>query len=92
MVDWGYCGGEGVHNALGAQTIIKEPTETEEGLVDIVCTVCGDTFRYTAEKLPHTDPQPSGTGDTGGGFWMRIQSFFKGIIDWFLRLFKWLGK
>ena len=84
-------GHEVVHNAFGAQTVIKPATEEEEGLVDIVCTVCGETVRYTAEKLPHTEPQPSGTGDSGNGFWMRIQSFFRGIIDWFLRLFKWLG-
>ena len=85
-------GHEVVHNAFGAQTVIKPATEEEEGLVDIVCTVCGETVRYTAEKLPHTEPQPSGTGDSGNGFWMRIQSFFRGIIDWFLRLFKWLGR
>ena len=90
--------GEVVHNALGAQTVIRLATEEEEGLVDIVCTVCGEPVRYTAEKLPHTEPepeqpaQPSGTGDTGSGFWARIQTAFRGFIDWFLRLFRWSGK
>ena len=79
-----------IHNHLGAQTIIKEPTETEEGIVDIVCTVCGEHGQYTAAK---TEPKPDDNGDSdNGGFWQRITSFAKGIIDWFLRLFKWLGR
>ncbi|MBR6313434.1 MAG: leucine-rich repeat protein [Clostridia bacterium] len=75
-----------IHNALGEQRVIKEPTETEEGIVDIRCTVCGEWGRYTA------DPTGSQPDDNSGGFWAQIQSFFRGIIDWFLRLFKWLGK
>ena len=74
-----------IHNALGEQRVIKEPTETEEGIVDIRCTVCGEWGRYTA------DPTGSQPDDNSGGFWAQIQSFFRGIIDWFLRLFKWLG-
>ena len=74
-----------IHNHLGAQTVIKEPTETEEGLVDIVCTVCGETGRYTVAP---TGAQPD---ENSGGFWQQITGFFRGIIDWFLRLFKWLG-
>ena len=77
-----------IHNTLGAQTVIKEPTDTEEGLVDIVCTVCGEHGQYTAAK---TEPKPDDGGGSSG-FWQRITSFAKGIIDWFLRLFKWFGK
>ncbi len=83
-------GHEVIHNHLGAQTIIKEPTENEEGIVDIVCTVCGEHGQYTAAK---TEPKPDDNGGSdNGGFWQRITSFAKGIIDWFLRLFKWFGK
>ncbi len=83
-------GHEVIHNHLGAQTIIKEPTENEEGIVDIVCTVCGEHGQYTAAK---TEPKPDDNDvSDSGGFWQRITSFAKGIIDWFLRLFKWFGK
>lgn len=82
-----------IHNHLGAQTIIKAPTDTEEGLVEIVCTVCGESGVYTASK---TEPKPTDdggdSGDSSGGFWQKIQTFTKGVIKWFLQLFKWLGK
>ena len=80
-------GHEVIHNHLGEQTVVKSATETEEGLVDIVCTVCGEKIRYTASV---TEPKPDEDTDNGGiaGFWSRITSFFKGIIDWFLRLFR----
>jgi hypothetical protein len=76
-----------IHNHLGEQRVIKEPTETEEGIVEIRCTVCGEWGQYTADP---TGSQPD--DNNSGGFWVQIQSFFRGIIDWFLRLFKWLGK
>ena len=75
-----------IHNHLGEQRVIKEPTGTEEGIVEIRCTVCGGWGRYTVDP---TGSQPD--DDNSGGFWVQIQSFFRGIIDWFLRLFKWLG-
>ena len=77
-------GHEVIHNHLGAQTVVKPATETEEGLVDIVCTVCGQTIRYTASV---TEPEPQEEDDVPG-FWVRIRDFFRGFIDWFLRLFK----
>ena len=76
-----------IHNRLGAQTVIKAPTATDDGLVDIVCTVCGEHGQYTVSA---TGPQPDDNGSSGG-FWQEITGFFRGIIDWFLRLFKWLG-
>ncbi len=76
-----------IHNHLGEQRVIKEPTETEEGIVEIQCTVCGEWGEYTATW---TEPEPD-NGGSSGGFWQEITGFFRGIIDWFLRLFKWLG-
>ena len=88
-------GGEVIHNHLGAQTIIKAPTDTEEGLIEIVCTVCGESGVYTASK---TEPKPTDDGgdsdsnsNSSGGFWQKIQTFTKGVIKWFLQLFRWLG-
>ena len=81
-------GGDVIHNKLGAQTVIKEPTATEDGLVDIVCTVCGEHSQYTVSA---TGPQPGDNGGDDGGIWKQITSFFKGFIDWFLRLFRWIG-
>ncbi len=78
-------GHEVIHNHLGERTVVREPTETEEGLVDIVCTVCGRTIRYTAAWEA---PEPG--EDEGGdpGFWIRIETTLRGFIDWFLRLFR----
>ena len=81
-------GHEVIHNHLGEQFVIKPATETEEGLVDIVCTVCGERIRYTAST---TGPEESEEDEEPGGFigfWIRIQNLFRGIIDWFLRLFR----
>ena len=60
-----------IHNHLGEQTVIKEPTDTEEGLVDIVCTVCGETGRYTVAP---TGAKPD---ENSGGFWQQITGFFR---------------
>ena len=76
-----------IHNRLGAQTVLQAPTATEDGLVDIVCTVCGEHGQYTVSA---TGPQPG--GNDSGGFWAQITNFFRGIVDWFLRLFRWMGK
>ena len=79
-----------IHNRLGAQTVLQAPTATEDGLVDIVCTVCGEHGQYTVSA---TGPQPGDNGDNdSGGFWAQITNFFRGIVDWFLRLFRWFGK
>ena len=79
-----------IHNHLGEQRVIKEPTETEEGIVEIRCTVCGEWGQYTADPTG-SQPDDDNNGGSSGGFWQEITGFFRGIIDWFLRLFKWLG-
>ena len=66
-----------IHNRLGAQTVIQAPTETEEGVMDIVCTVCGAHLQYPIEKLPHSG---------GNNFWSWLQDLF----EWILQLFGWL--
>ena len=78
-------GHEVIHNHLGETTVVKPATATEEGLVDIVCTVCGEKIRYTASA---TGPEPDEEEGGFAGFWARITGFFRGIIDWFLRLFR----
>ncbi len=79
--------GDVIHNHLGTQTVIQPPTEEEEGIVEIVCTVCGEAIRYSASW---TGPEPDENGKTEGGFWQQITGYVRGIINWFLRLFKWL--
>ena len=75
---------------------MKEATETEEGEVYIVCTVCGESGLYALEKLPHTDPQPEQPSDhdndSSPNLFERIRRFAKSIVDWFLRLIRWVGK
>ena len=87
-----------IHNQLGARTVVKEATETEEGEVIINCTVCGESGLYAPEKLPHTDPQPeqpTNSNSSNGGedisFFARLRKAARGIIEVFLRLIRWLG-
>ena len=90
-------GHEVIHNQLGASKIVKEPTETEEGEVEIVCTVCGGKGLYALEKLePGETPAPGQPDDgndsgNGGGFRDFIRRLANGITNFFLRLIKWLG-
>ena len=83
-----------IHNQLGAREVVKEATENEEGEVYIVCTVCGESGLYALEKLPHTEPQPEQPSGNGGSpnIFERIRLFAKSIVDWFLRLIRWIGK
>ena len=45
-----------------------------------------------SSKPVRATQKPDENGNTEGGFWQRITGFFRGFIDWFLRLFKWFGK
>ena len=61
--------------------MIRPATETEEGLMRRTCQ--NDATHVEEQiipKLQSDDPS----------FIDQIVSFAKGIIDWFLRLFKWL--
>ena len=89
-------GHEVIHNQLGAREVIKEATVDEEGEVYIVCTVCGETGLYATPKLdPSENPtQPDDTGEPTGGMNIveHIKNFAKSIVDWLLRLIRWIGK
>ena len=71
------------NHVWGEPRVIKPATDTEEGLVEMVCTLCGETVQYTASTT-----EPEDDGNDLQGFWVRITTFVRGIIDWFLRLFR----
>lgn len=64
------------------------------GITDLTtnCLVPGRAPSAKPSTEPTAEPttQQSGNDNSGssGGFWARIVSFFRGIIDWFLRLFR----
>ncbi len=72
-----------IHNQLGAQTVLKEATQTAQGEVSIVCTVCGESRTYPIEKLPHNEKS-----DGRQSFFDWLRAFFQRIIDWFRHLFR----
>ena len=75
-------GHEVIHNQYGERTEIKPATVDEEGEVEIVCTVCGGKGLYALEKL-----KKAGQKDDDSFF----RKLAKGVINFFLRLIKWLG-
>ena len=75
-------GHEVIHNQYGERTEIKPATVDEEGEVEIVCTVCGGKGLYALEKL-----EKPGQKDDDNFF----RKLAKGVINFFLRLIKWLG-
>ncbi|MBR5424496.1 MAG: hypothetical protein IK108_10835 [Clostridia bacterium] len=90
-------GHEVIHNRLGVYQIIKEATVDEEGEAYIVCTVCGETGLYAVPKLdpPETPEGPEQPEQQDGGSMNiveRIKAFAKSIVDWLLRLIRWIGK
>ncbi|MBQ6020267.1 MAG: leucine-rich repeat domain-containing protein [Clostridia bacterium] len=94
-------GHEVVHNTLGERTVVKEPTEDEPGECVIVCTVCGESGLYAMEPYSPHGPQPDDPDDPdnpdnpddpgGSGQQSHLPRFLKSIVDWFLRLIRWLG-
>lgn len=89
-------GHEVIHNQLGERTVIKEATETEEGEVIIVCTVCSESGLYALEKLQPADQpaQPEQQSGSGGFFSNIVEGIRRaasGFINVFLRLIRWLG-
>ncbi len=87
-------GHEVIHNQLGVREVIKEPTVDEEGEVYIVCTVCGETGLYALEKLdpPETPDEPEQQEGGSMNIIERIKAFAKSVVDWLLRLIRWIGK
>ena len=81
-------GHEVIHNTFGDKIILRKPTEEEEGLAEIYCTVCGEKGLYAIEQKTHNENSES---DGSNDFISTIRKAVRGIIDWFLRLIKWLG-
>ncbi len=93
--DTWFSGHEVVHNTLGERTVVKEPTEDEPGECVIVCTVCGESGLYAMEPYSPHGPQPDDPDDPDDpgnpGEQSHLPRFLKSIVDWFLRLIRWLG-
>ncbi len=84
-------GGDVIHNQDGEQRIVKEATVNETGEVLIECTKCGEWGLY---ELPKLDPPADDDGgeETDNSFFGRVRRFAKSVVDWFLRLIRWMGK
>ena len=77
-------GHEVIHNTLGERTYLDEYTEEGEQMVRIKCTVCGGEGLYAME--PVSSPEsPEEEGPFFG-----IRKAIRSIMDFILRLIKWL--
>ncbi|MBR0538367.1 MAG: leucine-rich repeat protein, partial [Clostridia bacterium] len=88
-------GHEVIHNTLGARQVISYPTEEEEGEAIITCTVCGESGVYAIEKLTPAEPAPDDGGEgqaNDNSIIGRLRRAMQSLINWILRLIKWLGK
>ena len=92
-------GHEVIHNTLGETTVLQKPTATQAGECLITCTVCGEQGLYAMEPATPADPEPAdpqpGDDDpaeeTDNSAFGRLRKAMKSIIEFFLRLLKWLG-
>ena len=93
-------GHEVIHNTLGEMTVLIEPTETESGECIIVCTVCGESGLYAMDPIildpddpdgPSIDEPEDGEPNDDDGFFSNIRRMMRTIIDFFLRILRWLG-
>ena len=93
-------GHEVIHNTLGEMTVLREPTETESGECIIVCTVCGESGLYAMDPIIHDPEDPDdpsndepedGEPNDDNGFFSNIRRMMRTIIDFFLRILRWLG-
>ena len=78
-------GHEVIHNTLGERIELIPPTATTEGQVKIVCTVCGETGLYSIDPVTKQN-DPEGTGIIAS-----IRKAIQSVVNWVLRLIKWLG-
>ena len=77
-------GHEVIHNTLGERVYLDEYTEDGERMVRIQCTVCGGEGLYAMEPVPAPEA-PEDEPPLSG-----IQKAIRSIMDFFLRLIKWL--
>ena len=77
-------GHEVIHNTLGERVYLDEYTEDGEQMVRIKCTVCGGEGLYAMEPVPAPEA-PEDEAPLSG-----IQKAIRSIMDFFLRLIKWL--
>lgn len=86
-------GHETVHNKLGGITVLREPTEDEEGLAEIYCTVCGEKGLYAVElRQPAQEEEQEAGNDSGDRMLGNIRKALNSLVNWFFRLIRWLGK
>lgn len=74
-------GHEVIHNTAGERTYLNEYTEDGEQMVIIKCTVCGEEGLYAMEPVSAPEPPLSG-----------IRKAISSIINFILRLLKWLSR
>ena len=86
-------GHEVIHNTLGECTVVKQPTATEAGECLITCTICGESGLYAMEPVHGAQPgdEADPPKDTEEGSFKTIRRMMRSIIEFFLRLLKWLG-
>ncbi|MBQ6021788.1 MAG: leucine-rich repeat domain-containing protein [Clostridia bacterium] len=84
-------GHEVIHNTFGHREVLRQPTTEEEGSVIITCTVCGEQGLYAIEKLAPSEPEPE-PAEPDWGLFEPIRKAVNSVVNWILRLIKWLGK
>ena len=85
-----------IHNTLGEMTVLREPTEDEPGECRIVCSVCGESGLYAMDPVTEDPDEPTEPTDPAGpeednSFIGRIKRTMQSIINFFLRILRWLG-
>ena len=87
-------GHEVIHNTFGAREVLRQPTTEEEGEVIITCTVCGERGLYAIERLEYTEPEeePETRPTIIEQVAQTLQKAVNSVVNWILRLVKWLGK
>ena len=87
-------GHEVIHNTFGAREVLQQPTTEEEGSVIITCTECGERGLYAIERLEYTEPEeePETRPTIIEQVAQTLQKAVNSVVNWILRLVKWLGK
>ncbi len=97
--DW-ISGHDVIHNILGPYYPVEEapdfdPDEliaySEDGDYIIYCSVCNEPGLYKLEVGTPDEPGDSGSGNIFTRVIEAIRNAFGGVVNFFLRLIKWLG-